>query len=145
MLTNNTHAGWVYIMENVDRPGIIKIGRTSRTPELRAKEISKEDGIYRGRYKVTKAWRVINPRKAEKLLHKEFHAYRIPGTENFKYKARPAAARAYILLKSHVPLSERIYGFLGASIFLITISVVLAAVLVVSFAYIFIIMKVIFS
>jgi flagellar biosynthesis GTPase FlhF len=37
--------GWVYVLTNERVPGLVKIGKTSKVPEIRAKELSSETGV----------------------------------------------------------------------------------------------------
>ncbi len=43
--TNNTKEGYVYILKNDSIPGLYKVGRTRRSPEERARELSSQTGV----------------------------------------------------------------------------------------------------
>ena len=36
--------GWVYVLTNDAMPGLVKVGQTYKTPEIRAQELSSESG-----------------------------------------------------------------------------------------------------
>ena len=72
---NNTMAsidtGYVYCMSNASMPGILKIGMTSRTPDMRLRESNSSD-TWRPPtpYHIAFAKKVTNPKQKETTLHK---------------------------------------------------------------------------
>jgi len=66
-----------------------QVGKTDRSPEERADELSKATGVP-GRYNVAAKWRVINTSKAENAAHKALSDYRISGSEHFKISTEDA-------------------------------------------------------
>lgn len=88
--------GCVYILKNPAMPGLIKIGYTTRTAEVRANE------LYEGALGVPKPFVVVHindcedPPKLEAIVHKRLDEHRInPNREFFKY----SADEAYQLVK----------------------------------------------
>lgn len=73
---DNMIGGFIYILRNESfKPGILKIGMTSRSPIERSKELSKPTGIP-SKFEVVHVEFVNNFKRAEKLIHealKEFH------------------------------------------------------------------------
>jgi len=78
--------GWVYCFSNISMPGILKVGMTLRTPEIRLSEANHTD-TWRPptRYKIELAKKVSNAAQKEKTLHLllEQYTYRYPGREFF--------------------------------------------------------------
>ncbi|USB65908.1 GIY-YIG nuclease family protein [Klebsiella pneumoniae] len=75
-------AGWVYIMSNEHMPGIYKIGMTTTSPEIRAKELSSATGVP-SPFKVEAAYHCQDPSYAEKELHDALSEYRINNSREF--------------------------------------------------------------
>jgi len=79
-MTNNDEMGYVYVMENEMFPGLLKIGRTSNTPEERAKNF--DTGL-------PKPWTVVcavqlrNPKLLERTLHNLFAFRRLKKDREF--------------------------------------------------------------
>ena len=61
-------AGYVYILTNPALPGLLKIGKTTRTPQLRAAELSKPTGVPRP-FEVAYALYVLDCHRVEKRAH----------------------------------------------------------------------------
>ena len=75
--------GVLYVMTNRNMPGLLKIGKTSRTVEVRARELSSATGVP-GKYRV--AWKsqpLANISLAEKAAHTALKRYRVDG-EHFR-------------------------------------------------------------
>jgi len=60
--------GWVYCMSNPSIPGLLKVGMTERTPEIRARELF-TTGVPTP-FKIEFAKKVLNPLQKEKTIHK---------------------------------------------------------------------------
>lgn len=74
--------GWVYIMSNEYMPGIYKIGMTTTSPEVRAKELSSATGVP-SPFKVEAAYHCQDPSYAEKEIHDALSEYRINNSREF--------------------------------------------------------------
>lgn len=69
MKNNTEQSGYIYILSNDSLSGMVKIGRTSRDPETRAKELSSATGIPTPFVLEYKHY-FIDCVKAEALIHK---------------------------------------------------------------------------
>lgn len=77
---------YVYILYNKYCPFVYKIGYTTRTPEDRAKELSKETGTP-GNWEVGHKWCVENGYWLEQRIFAQFKYHRIsPRNEHFEFK-----------------------------------------------------------
>jgi hypothetical protein len=77
--------GYVYCMSNPTMPGILKVGKTLRTPEERAKELF-TTGVALP-FKIEFAKKVTDPKGKERLLHKlleQYHTRIHPRREFFR-------------------------------------------------------------
>lgn len=78
-------AGWVYVLSNEFMPGIYKVGMTTTSPELRAKELSAATGVPYP-FKVEAAFHCEDPARSEREIHEAFKAERVNDSrEFFKY------------------------------------------------------------
>lgn len=68
-------AGHVYILVNASNPGLLKIGKTERTPEDRARELSTGSGVP-SPFMVAYSEDVPDCAKAERLIHKRLDKFR---------------------------------------------------------------------
>jgi len=75
-------AGWVYILSNENMPGIFKVGMTTTSPEIRAKEISSATGVPYP-FKVEAAFHCEDPAYSEKELHDALSDFRINDSREF--------------------------------------------------------------
>lgn len=66
---------------------IYKIGWTSRTPQIRAEEISQGTGVV-GKWKVGHQWKVEDGYWLEQEIFKHFAQYRLPYSEQFNFKGQ---------------------------------------------------------
>ena len=62
--------GWVYVLTNEAMPGLVKVGQTYKTPEIRAQELSSETGVAAQYVVVYKAF-VPNYEQVEKVVHRK--------------------------------------------------------------------------
>jgi Fe2+ transport system protein B len=62
--------GWVYVLTNEAMPGLVKVGQTYKTPEIRAQELSSETGVAAHYVVVYKAF-VPNYDQVEKVVHRK--------------------------------------------------------------------------
>lgn len=77
---------YVYILYNKYCPFVYKIGKTERTPQHRARELSGETGTP-GKWEVGHQWVVDDCHAMEKLIHNHFKQFRIsPRNEHFEFK-----------------------------------------------------------
>jgi hypothetical protein len=67
--------GHVYILMNAAIPGLLKIGKTTRTPEERAEELSRTPGVP-APFHVAYAEDVPDCDGAEKMIHSSLDKYR---------------------------------------------------------------------
>ena len=90
---NSTNANqYVYILYNEIlyqeyNTHIYKIGWTSRTPSIRAEEISQGTGVV-GKWKVGHQWKVEDGYWLEQEIFKHFSKYRLPYSEQFNFKGQ---------------------------------------------------------
>jgi hypothetical protein len=75
-IVDEPDAGWVYILSTREMNDLLKIGMTTRTVEMRAQEINGATGVAIP-FGVRRCWRVLEPRRAEKLVHQALDAYRL--------------------------------------------------------------------
>ena len=73
--------GWVYCMSNPSMPGLLKVGMTDRTPEIRALELFKT-GVPTP-FKIEFAKKVLNPVQKETTLHNLLSKERINHRREF--------------------------------------------------------------
>ena len=68
--------GYLYCFSNQSMPGILKVGMTERTPEIRLNEANSSD-TWRPPtpYKIEFAKKVLNPKDKETILHKLLSQY----------------------------------------------------------------------
>lgn len=76
--------GWVYVLSNEAMPGIYKIGMTTTSPEVRAREVSQGTGVPMP-YVVEHAFHSQSPKEDESSIHDILSEYRLnPNREFFK-------------------------------------------------------------
>ena len=73
---------WVYVLENEQLPGLLKIGYTKLTPDERAKQISNATGVPLP-YKVAWAYRCFNGELLESEVHHALKKYRVNNQREF--------------------------------------------------------------
>lgn len=92
---------WVYIITNAAGPGLLKVGFTDRTPELRAQELG-TTGLP-APYEVAYAIEVTDGRSVEKAVHIRLAPYHV-GKEWFRCPV--ATAKEVLDELSHVAYSN---------------------------------------
>lgn len=73
---------YIYILENVSMPGLVKIGRTDRSVSERVNELSSHTGVPTGFY-VVKEFAVPDSIAAEKTIHQRLSSYRVSDNREF--------------------------------------------------------------
>lgn len=84
---------WVYILQNPAFPQKLKIGRTSRTPEIRARELS-GTGLPE-EYSVIAKFRTNASERVERRVHRRLKAYRTNDAREF-FAVSPSKAKEMI-------------------------------------------------
>ncbi|MBO9428494.1 GIY-YIG nuclease family protein [Sulfitobacter sp. R18_1] len=87
--------GYVYILTNPSFPGLLKIGMTTRTPAVRARELSSATGVPTP-FKVIFSSRTRNPKRVEALVHRALYKRRVNRNREF-FKMTPEAAKKTIV------------------------------------------------
>jgi len=85
-------AGYIYCLTNEAIPKLVKIGKTTRNPLVRASEISAATGVPTP-FEVAWARKVPDMDKAESALHTELAEYRLTRRREF-FRCSPAEALA---------------------------------------------------
>jgi len=97
--------GYVYILTNPTMPGIVKIGKTTREPEARLKELNSATGVAMP-FKLEMAIETNNPSLTERIIHEQLTDNRInKRREFFKVTVKRAVSVAKYAAKktnSHV-------------------------------------------
>lgn len=75
-------AGWVYVLSNEYMPGIYKVGMTTTSPEIRAKELSSATGVPFP-FKVESAYHCEDPARSERDIHAALQDVRINDSREF--------------------------------------------------------------
>lgn len=81
-LGKTMNQGYVYILSNPSLPGLVKIGQTSRSPEERARELSKNTSIPENfvvEFEICTSDRV----ELEKDAHRQLSSYRVNARREF--------------------------------------------------------------
>jgi hypothetical protein len=87
----NKNTGYIYILTNESLPGLIKIGCTSKVPEVRASRLSRSTGIPTP-FSVAFKLLVNDFRKMERKIHKKLERHRVADNrEFFKMSVEEAA------------------------------------------------------
>lgn len=75
-------AGWVYVLSNEYMPGIYKVGMTTTSPEIRAKELSSATGVPFP-FKVESSHHCEDPAQSERDIHAALQDVRINDSREF--------------------------------------------------------------
>jgi hypothetical protein len=86
-------AGFVYILTNESMPGIVKIGMTSRNPEVRLREINSATGVLPFELEAVIASR--NAKWTERAVHERLAGRRVTENREF-FRIAPASARRVV-------------------------------------------------
>ena len=81
-MNGETAHGWVYIMRNVAMPGMVKIGKTTLSPEERARQLSIGTGIP-SPFFVVGAFATRWPAEAEREVHRQLSYRRVSQNREF--------------------------------------------------------------
>lgn len=85
-------AGWTYLLSTRELPDLLKVGMTTRSVEERVREINAATGVVFP-FGVRRCWRVSDPARAEKLVHRALDQHRVRSDrEFFRASFREAAA-----------------------------------------------------
>jgi hypothetical protein len=87
---------YLYLLSNEFMPGLLKCGWTTRSPYVRAAELSNATGVP-GRFKVERSWLLDDAAAAERRVHAAFSACRVSG-EHFRMPVATAIARIEAML-----------------------------------------------
>ncbi|MEG7663783.1 GIY-YIG nuclease family protein [Hafnia paralvei] len=74
--------GWVYILSNEHMPGIYKVGMTTNSPAIRAKELSSSTGVPSA-FKVEASFHCDNPSFSEREIHEALSGCRVNSSREF--------------------------------------------------------------
>lgn len=74
--------GWVYILSNEHMPGIYKVGMTTTSPAVRAKELSSSTGVP-SPFKVEASFHCDNPSFSEREIHETLSDCRVNSSREF--------------------------------------------------------------
>ncbi len=89
-------SGFVYALSNPSMPGLYKLGQTSRSPHLRAVELSTSTAVA-APYRVLTAIFVRHRIDAEAAIHRAFHTFRLSNDrEFFRFPSDGAMSAAFI-------------------------------------------------
>lgn len=88
-LNSDTNEGFVYVLRHPNMPELVKIGYTTRSPSIRAKELSKGTGVP-GEYEVAHAVEVEQPKRIEQQVHAKLSGYRVSEGEFFRVQPKEA-------------------------------------------------------
>ncbi|MCH6234501.1 GIY-YIG nuclease family protein [Cognataquiflexum rubidum] len=79
---NSSSKGYVYILINISMPGLVKVGKSTRSPEIRAAELSQASGVPHS-FQIVYQTLVDNCDLAEKEVHKFLNPYRENNNREF--------------------------------------------------------------
>lgn len=82
--------GYIYLLINPSMDGLVKIGKTERTPQMRAKELGAETGVPTPFIVVYEAL-VSDCSSAEKYIHNNLGQFRVSGNREF-FRTSPTVA-----------------------------------------------------
>jgi hypothetical protein len=89
---------YIYVMQNECLPGLVRIGMTDHTPEVRAQELSNVTGAL-GRFSVARQWQLKDAAIYERRISVVLGCYRVSG-EHFRLPVEGAIRRITAMLYS---------------------------------------------
>src|SRR5688500_16817507 len=84
--------GYIYVLANPEFPHLLKIGKTTRTPQERAQELSATTGVP-ARFEVVYYVEASDCDRTERLVHRGFAEYRYTDDREFFRVSREEATR----------------------------------------------------
>jgi hypothetical protein len=100
-----SQSGYIYALTNVSTNGIVKIGKTQRDPEGRAKELSSATGVPTPFIVVYQAY-FNDCDKAEIFVHTKLEKYRVANNREFFQVSIPVAVDTIIEAKNYYAKTE---------------------------------------
>ena len=94
--------GYVYVLTNSYVPNVVKIGHTTRSPQVRAMEISQGTGVV-GTWQVEYYWTVDDSYASEQMVFRELSEHRLPRSEMFQISAERAKMVMDAMLQVNSP------------------------------------------
>jgi hypothetical protein len=88
---HSENVGHIYILSNPNMPNLFKIGFTTRSPNVRLKEISSATGVP-GKFEIIKSWEVRNVADMESAIHKRLDNHRVD-KEFFRFQSPAESIR----------------------------------------------------
>lgn len=95
-------SGFVYVLTNPVMPGLVKVGHTSRAPEVRAAELSASTGVA-ARFVVAWSHQVTDHEALEGIAHGRLARYRINNHREF-FRCTVVQARRIIKQEARAQL-----------------------------------------
>ncbi|MDA7660010.1 GIY-YIG nuclease family protein [bacterium] len=92
--SRDTDLGHVYVLTNPAMPALCKIGFTTRSAEVRAKELTDHSGVP-ARFSVVGSVQVRDPARLERIMHKLLESKRFREGREF-FQIDPAQAMEYV-------------------------------------------------
>ena len=80
--STESNCGWIYVLSTRELPDLLKIGMTTRDVVQRAREINGATGVAVP-FGVRRCWHVVNPREAERAVHRRLMRYRVRDDREF--------------------------------------------------------------
>lgn len=102
--SENLNAGYLYLLMNPSMPGLIKIGKTTRTADQRLKELGAATGVPTPFALVFEVW-VHDCHRAEKYVHDLLSENRVAGNREFFNVASTVAIK--IMMDAEVYVSPK--------------------------------------
>ena len=98
--------GYIYCFSNPSMPGILKVGMTERTPEIRLGEANARKTWLPTPYKIEFAKKVLNPKQKEKTLHTLLEQYTDRINPHEFFRVSPEEVRVFFDLMDGEMLAE---------------------------------------
>lgn len=126
-------SGYIYCLTNASYPDLVKIGKTTREPEIRAAQLGAASGVPT-EFEIAWSLQVPDIDAAESALHEALSAYRVNKRREF-FKCSPAQAKARTRGLSAFRAPRRAMrrghgndGKLGLSLAAVTVLTILGAI-----------------